>query len=133
MTRYLAAADLIAMNDQILQRAGTGTGTLRDLGALESAVMRPQMASHYEDADLVSQTATLIAGVALAHAFIDGNKRTALAAGTTFLLLNGRRRVGDAVDLAQQIEALVSRTGPLGAALIAFAAWLRPWAESDGQ
>lgn len=133
MTRYLAAADLIAMNYQILQLAGTGTGTVRDMGALESAVARPQMASHYEGAGLVAQTATLVAGVALAHASVDGNKRTALAAGTTFLLLNGRRYVGSAVELAQQIEALVLRTGPLSEALIAFAAWLRPRVESGGQ
>lgn len=118
------------MNDQILQRAGTGTGSVRDMGALESAVMRPQMAAHYAGADLVAQMATLVAGVALAHAYVDGNKRTALAAGTTVLLLNGRRYVGDAVELAQQIEALVLRTGSLSDALTAFTSWLRPRIEN---
>jgi death on curing protein len=89
MPRYLAAADIMAMNDAIVSRVSSRTSVVRDAGALESAVMRPQMAAHYEAADLVAQAATLMAGITLARAFLDGNKRTAVAAGAAFLYLNG--------------------------------------------
>jgi hypothetical protein len=48
------------MNDDILRREGSQS-LLRERGALESAVMRPQTAAHYEQADLVTQAALLIA------------------------------------------------------------------------
>ncbi|MFI5271565.1 MAG: Fic family protein [Ktedonobacterales bacterium] len=81
MARYPAAADVMGLNDAILRRMRSASSTARDAKALESASMRPQMAAHYEGADLVSQAATLMADIALAHAFVDGNKRTAFAAG----------------------------------------------------
>lgn len=64
---------------------------LRDKGkeAIESALMRPQMAAYYEDADLAKQAALVILGLAQAHPFVDGNKRIALAGGTVLLHLNG--------------------------------------------
>lgn len=125
MTRYLAAADVMALNSEILGRMQGIPSRLRDENALESAVMRPQMAAHYEGADLVAQTATLIAGIALAHAFVDGNKRTAFAAGRVFMSLNELTFTGDVLELAQQIVALVNHSASLREALAAFTEWLR--------
>lgn len=125
MTQHLAAADVAAMNAEILQRAGEGIYHLRDEGALESAVMRPQMAEHYEGADIVAQAATLIAGITLAHAFLDGNKRTAATAGSVFLYLNGWEIDSLPPELGQQVEALVSGSGSLRNAIEAFTGWLR--------
>src|SRR5438552_17672465 len=51
---------------------------LRDIGLLDSALMRPVHAAQYADADLAEQAATLIWGIAQNQAFIDGNKRLAL-------------------------------------------------------
>lgn len=125
MTQHLAAADVAAMNQTILQRAGEGIYFLRDEGALESAVLRPQMAEHYEGADIVAQAATLIAGIALAHAFLDGNKRTAATAGASFLYLNGWEIDSVSPEFGQQIVALLNRSGSLRDALAAFTGWLR--------
>lgn len=125
MAQHLAAADVAAMNEAILRQAGEGIYHLRDEGALESAVMRPQMSEHYEDADIVSQAATLIAGIALAHAFLDGNKRTAATAGAVFLYLNGWEIDSLSPEFGQQVEALVNRSGSLREALAAFTEWLR--------
>jgi death-on-curing family protein len=47
------------------------------------------VAAFYEQADLVTQAAILIAAIALSHPFLDGNKRTAVIAAATFLDLNG--------------------------------------------
>ncbi|MGZ3584662.1 MAG: type II toxin-antitoxin system death-on-curing family toxin, partial [Ktedonobacterales bacterium] len=98
---------------------------VHDEGGLESALMRPQMAAHYENADLITQATVLIAGVALAHAFVDGNKRTALAVGTIFLALNGLRVVSEPGALGRQIEAIVNRTGRLDEATSQFSEWMR--------
>ena len=124
MFHYLTLFDVLAMNEAIMERMG-GVSLLRDEGALESAIMRPQMAAHYEDADLVTQTALLIVGIALAHAFFDGNKRTALAAGTTFVQLNGQWIASQPEELGRQIEAIVLRTDSLDNATSRLIACLR--------
>jgi death-on-curing protein len=56
---------------------------------LESALARPRHAALYEDADLAAQAATLVWGLTENQPFIDGNKRTALVVGLTFLRVNG--------------------------------------------
>jgi death-on-curing protein len=43
----------------------------------------------YEQADMALQAAVLAHGIAQSQSFIDGNKRTALAAMLVFLELNG--------------------------------------------
>ena len=123
MYQYLTVMDAIAMNEAIMERMGT-TSLLRDEGALESAMMRPQMAAHYEEADLVTQTAVLISGIALAHAFLDGNKRTSLAAGTTFVQLNGLWIESEPEELGRQIEALVIHPDSVGETTTRFVSWL---------
>lgn len=125
MPRYLAAADVMALNSEILGRMQGISSRSCDENALESAVMRLRMAAYYEGVDAVAQAATLIAGIALAHAFVDGNKRTAFAAGRVFMSLNEMTFTGDGLELAQQIEALVNRSGSLRDALDRFTGWLR--------
>src|SRR5919204_6511794 len=82
-TRYLTVMDAIGLHARMMMAMGTAPATLRDEGALESALMRPQMAAHYESADLATQAALLIIGIALAHPFVDGNKRTAFLCGVS--------------------------------------------------
>ncbi len=118
--RYLAALDVIALNAYIMQEMKQASQVL-DENILESALMRPQAASHYEQADLVTQAALLIEGIARAHAFMDGNKRTALAAGTIFLKINGYFIDSAPGEFGRQIEALVTRA----TTITAFVAWLR--------
>lgn len=117
------------MNGKLLSMANQES-YLRDEGALESAVMRPQMTAYYEQADLIEQAATLMAGIALAHAFLDGNKRTSLVAGVSFLLVNGMQVVAGQLELGRQIEAIVNREGSLEEATSIFVEWLRPHVET---
>ena len=84
-----------------------------------------QMAAHYEGAELVAQTATLMAGIALAHAFVDVNKRTALAACRAFMTLKGLTFTGDVLEMARQIVGIVVRSAQLPETLAAFTEWLR--------
>lgn len=125
MTRYLTVLDVIGLHRAIMPRTG-GEPALRDEGLLESAVMRPQMAAYYEHADLATQAALLISGVVLAHAFVDGNKRTAELAGDVFLQLNGWWLDTEPLELALQIEEVVSLTECREQAVKEFAQWIEP-------
>ncbi|MBI3980116.1 MAG: type II toxin-antitoxin system death-on-curing family toxin [Chloroflexi bacterium] len=123
--RYLALADVVALHQIVMERTGFAPAPLRDEGLLESAILRPQMAAHYEEADLVRQCALLAVGIAQAQAFLDGNKRTAYAAADVFLRLNGWAFSGDPVELGEQLEAVATRTDSLDAATDRFEQWLR--------
>ena len=71
----------------LMQRYGGVLG-LRDPGALEAALFRPQT-GYYED--IVAQAAALFESLAINHPFLDGNKRVAFAAADVFLRINGWR------------------------------------------
>jgi death-on-curing protein len=123
--RYPSLAEVIAIHDDLLQRLGNAPQPLRDEGLLESALMRPQMAAWYEEADLLRQAVLLAIGISQAQAFIDGNKRTAFATLDAFLWVNGWEYVGEPLALAKLLEQLADRSVDPPAAANAFEAWLR--------
>ncbi len=84
---YLTVADVLGMHSVLMQRYGGAPG-VRDPGALESALFRPQT-GYYED--LVAEAAALTQSLAIIHPFVDGNKRVAFAAADVFLRINGWR------------------------------------------
>jgi death-on-curing family protein len=59
------------------------------LEKLEGALARPEQYASYQRADRALQATVLAHAVVEAHAFRDGNKRTAFVAMHTFLELNG--------------------------------------------
>ena len=73
------------MHTALVKRYGGAPG-LRDPGALESALFRPQT-GYYED--VVAEAAALLESLAINHPFVDGNKRIAFAAADVFLRING--------------------------------------------
>jgi death-on-curing protein len=66
-----------------------GADGVRDLGLLESALARPVNKFAYGETDVAVLAAAYGFGIARNHPFVDGNKRTALAAMIVFLGLNG--------------------------------------------
>lgn len=93
MTIYLTVAEVAEVHRTMIEKYG-GSHGLRDLGALESALFRPQ--SGYYD-DLIAEACALLESLAINHPFVDGNKRVAYSAMEIFLLINGMR-----VDATQQ-------------------------------
>jgi death-on-curing protein len=89
--------------------------------------MRPQMAEHHDDADLIRQAALLAVGISQAQAYLDGNKRTAYQATLVFLKVNGHvLRLGDGgLALAGELEKVAERSDSLEAATERFESWLR--------
>jgi death-on-curing protein len=82
---YLTVAEVIAIHHHQIEEYG-GLYGLRDQGALESAVFRPQNGYY---SDLSEEAAALLESLVNNHAFLDGNKRVGFAAAHTFLLVNG--------------------------------------------
>ena len=71
-------------DDQITQFGGEFG--LRDVGALESALARPQI-GYYEG--IIEEAAALMESLAINHPFVDGNKRVSFFVADMFLRMNG--------------------------------------------
>ena len=77
--------EVVAVHDVLIHETGGSLG-LRDMGALASAIMRPQI-GYYDG--IIEEAAALLESLAMNHPFVDGNKRVAFAATEVFLGLNG--------------------------------------------
>ena len=109
---YLTAGEVRSFNEEILRLAGKASSFLREEGLLDSAVQRPQNVAYYAGADLITQAAYYMVGIALNHPFVDGNKRTGFMAGMTFLWLNNaiNRSVNlDQPEIGAKLEQVVKR------------------------
>ena len=86
MTRdFPTVEEVVAVHDALIHEFGGSVG-LRDMGALESAILRPQMGYY---GGLIEEAAAMLESLAMNHPFVDGNKRTAFAATEIFLRMNG--------------------------------------------
>jgi death-on-curing protein len=87
---WLLEETVIAIHHRQIAEHGGSEG-LRDEGLLSSALARPRNILAYAGTppDLAALAAAYAYGIAQNHPFVDGNKRTALVALRTFLLLNG--------------------------------------------
>lgn len=90
---YISVDEAIFIHGVLLERHGGSSG-LRDAGALESALVRPQL-GYYDD--LIAEAAALLESLAINHPFIDGNKRVAFGVVDVFLRINGHR-IGCSAD-----------------------------------
>jgi death-on-curing protein len=79
--------ETLELHEQLILRFG-GSAGVRDLGLLESALVRPQ--TGYYDT-LSMQAAALLQSLCQNHCFVDGNKRVAFACTAIFLRMNGYR------------------------------------------
>jgi death on curing protein len=87
VTIYPALDDVFSVHRTLIERFG-GSHGIRDLGALESALARPQ-SGYYRD--LIEEGAALWESLSQNHPFIDGNKRVAVTVTGAFLRVNRYR------------------------------------------
>ena len=118
--RWINRTVLIAIHDMQLAEHGGGAG-LRDGNLLESALAKPENLAAYGDPDAAALAAAYGYGISRNHAFIDGNKRTALVAAELFLQLNGWQLEVEDADCVLTMLAVAS--GDITED--AFADWLR--------
>ena len=102
MTEYVTIADALFFHKQLIERYGGAAG-MRDPGALESALHRPQ--TGYYDT-LVHEAAALLESLVQNHPFVDGNKRVAFAVVDVFLRINGHVITADSKALYDYIIKL---------------------------
>ena len=117
---YLSVADVLAIHMVLIKRYG-GTDGIRDMGAVESAVARPQ-SGYYKDVN--ESAAALLESLAINHPFLDGNKRVAFAATDTFLRINGFRFTSDSNSIYKSLMKFFD-TGKFKMAT------LEPWLRSN--
>lgn len=107
------------IHDRQITRHG-GMSGIRDATLLESACERPRNKFAYEQRELMQCAAAYAYGICKAHAFVDGNKRTAFVTAATFLRLNGWSIRPDPIKGVQVMEQLATDTLSEGQ----FSAWL---------
>lgn len=87
---FLTAGQVLFIHARLIAETGGEHGVL-DIGLLESAIYRPQ--STFDGVDLYPtlflKAAALLESLIGNHAFLDGNKRTAITAASIFLRRNG--------------------------------------------
>ncbi|HJQ09305.1 MAG TPA: type II toxin-antitoxin system death-on-curing family toxin [Candidatus Saccharimonadales bacterium] len=105
--KLLSLEHLLEIHALVISKTGGGEG-LRDLGRLESAIATQTQNVFGEElySTVHVKAAAIIRGIIADHPFVDGNKRTALLAGLTFLGMNGTTFVaqsGEIEDFAVKI------------------------------
>lgn len=97
---YLTPPQILFIHHRLIETTG-GSHGIRDLGALQAAAARPQATFGGDDlyADLSTKAAALMQSLIKNHPFLDGNKRTAIAAAGLFLRRNGLRLIASQEQL----------------------------------
>ncbi len=104
---FVGLDEVMALHSISLQRHGGSEG-LRDQGGLESAVGQAMNDYYYGQADLFGIAAAYAFHIAEAQAFVDGNKRTALATAMFFLESQGIDTTADQSVLYNAMIALAT-------------------------
>lgn len=125
MPDYLTVVEVLAIHAILIDEFG-GTDGVRDLGALESAVFRPQT-GYYEDP--IAEAAALLESLIQNHPFLDGNKRVAVAAADVHLRLHGFELAGESMKHHRLLIGLMEK-GDLD--WKALDTWLRESVERSG-
>ena len=107
---FLTLDEILEIHDDQILHYGGDVG-IRDRGLLESAIAMPQQSfgGQYLHKDIFEMAAAYAFHVAESQAFVDGNKRTGLAAAYVFLGLNGFRLIEHDDRLYEAMIAIGTR------------------------
>lgn len=105
---------------------------LVDPSALDSALNRPRQRQDYDDEATIHDMAAVMAeGICQAHAFTDGNKRTAVLAVVAFYVLNGHTFHAPDSELLHLIVDLTTHDVDAAKASELFSLWAYPLPDED--
>jgi death-on-curing protein len=86
---FVGVEEVLHIHRREIDQAGGDPG-VRDLSALEAAVLAPQVTHGGQYLlDLFDMAAAYLVSISVRHPFVDGNKRAAAATALTFLYVNG--------------------------------------------
>lgn len=117
---WVEHATIQTAHDRLLALHG-GLAGIRDQGAIDSALARPQNLAAYGEPDAADLAAAYAHGLVKNHGFVDGNKRIGWLAAELFLVLNGYRFLCDDATLVVSVERLAAGH----TAEDEFATWIR--------
>ena len=122
MARYLEHSEVLVIHARIIDETGGAHG-VRDTNLVLSITGRPQMAFGGKELyhGIFHKAAAYFESCALHHAFVDGNKRTAIALAARFLHLNRYELVAS----NKQVEKFVLATVTKKYSLEIIAEWLK--------
>ena len=105
--KLITLEQLLQMHALVIQETG-GSAGLRDLGRLEAALATQTQNVFGEELykNTSEKAAALVRAIIADHPFSDGNKRTGMLVGLTFLVINGitvRFDTGEIEDFAVTI------------------------------
>lgn len=120
--KTLTIEQLLQLHVLVIAQTGGADG-LRELGRLESALASQTQSVFGEElySTLTEKAAAIIRGIIGDHPFVDGNKRTAMLAGLTFLEINERAFTAQPGEL----EDFAVRVATERLDVLAIAAWLQ--------
>jgi death on curing protein len=125
---YLAAEQVLFIHARLIAETGGAHG-VRELNLLLCAVARPQATFGGQELypDLFSKSAALLESLIGNHAFVDGNKRTAITAVGLLLRLNGYRLTASNREVAAFTLQCAQERVPLEQIVL----WLKEHAEKS--
>ena len=127
---YLTPEQVLFLHAQLVAETG-GSHGVRDLSLLLSALGRPQASFDDQDLypDIFTKAAALMDSLIRNHPFVDGNKRTGIAAAALFLRINGYQLTAANPDL-EKTTLEVARSEHT---LEEIASWLQAYAGAVDQ
>jgi death on curing protein len=105
MADYLTVAEVYRMQYRLIELFG-GLHGVRDNGAIEAAIFRPQT-GYYNSIE--EEAAALMESLGNNHGFLDGNKRIAFTVADVFLRRNGLYIEVEGLDGYTFIDGSISR------------------------
>ena len=125
---YLTVEQVLFLHARLIEETG-GSHGVRDVTLLESAVARPQATFGGKELypDLFSKAAALMDSLIRNHPFVDGNKRTGIAAAALFLRRNNHRLTAT----NQELEAFTRSVAESRPDISEIAAWFQTHSRSD--
>jgi death-on-curing protein len=120
--QYLTGEEILVIHAAIIDATG-GSHGVRDTGLLRSIIERPKMQFGGKELyrGVFKKAAVYFEAIAHYHVFVDGNKRTAIAAAARFLSRNGYELAVENKTMEQFVlNAVVKKCD-----LDTIASWLR--------
>ncbi len=107
--RFVEVDEALRIHARQIERFGGDPG-IRDRGLLESALAMPRASfgGQYVHEDVIAMAGAYLFHLCKNHAFVDGNKRVALAVTLFFLTRNGRPLDADDQTLQDHVLAVAS-------------------------